>query len=350
MSTITTYRGDTTPVQRTIKIGGVATDITGWSFVLTVNWEANPTDTTNQIGTVAGTITDAPGGEVEFEPTEDMTATVGTFYYDIQITDANGKISTKRGQWVVLQDITKALSNFWQPDEGTYFDPYPIDGSGGFLAINRHANDSWAYNVPPGPLPISGLWVSLSCDASDSEEPRVFLPTEDLMPIYYREPGWQWSIRYLVENESRVDFVLAHGDAWSMGAYFEPPPPRGSASWGVYITELDANGVPSTTEDSFEDPFWASGDAICLHVRWTGTEIQAAALPYFPPFAYGEVELRCDQVLDEPEEPGDWEIARLSVTPPAEVLPLTPAYWFTPTSDGEIFSITAIRSGLYSGS
>jgi len=350
MSNITRYRGDTRRIRRTVKIDGVAQNIAGWSFIMTISHEANPTDSDEIIAQCVGVIADAAAGTVDFEPGADATASVGRFFYDIEVTDADGGVSTIRGGWNVLQDRTKEIDTFWQPDEGTAFDPYPIDGSGGFLAINRHANDSWVYNVPPGPLPTSGRWVSLSCDVSDSVEPRVLLPTEDVMSLGYNHAGWQWAIRYSQAIEGRVDFVLAHGSGWCMGAYFEPPPPRGAAKWGVYFTERDANGVPSTTEDTFEDPFFFAGDLTCLHIRWTATEIQAAALPFADPVFFGDVGQRCDETLDEEEEPGTWEIARLSVSPPAEVLPLTPSFLFTPTDDGEIFSIAAIRSGLYSGS
>ena len=89
---------------------GVAINITGFSFKLTVNSDKAPTGTVNQQFTVIGAITDAPNGKVAFSPTvTDTDITPDTYFYDVEQTDGSGKISTKIiGKCLIVQDITKA--------------------------------------------------------------------------------------------------------------------------------------------------------------------------------------------------------------------------------------------------
>jgi len=89
---------------------GVAIDITGFTFKLTVNSEKDPTTTANQQFTVIGAITDASAGKVAFSPTTANTDIVpATYFYDIEQTDGSGAISTLIiGKCVLVQDITKA--------------------------------------------------------------------------------------------------------------------------------------------------------------------------------------------------------------------------------------------------
>ena len=84
-------------------------DITGFSFLLTVDPEESPSDATNNLFTVTGTITDAVNGKVEFAPTAVQTdVTPQTYFYDIQMTDGGGKIRTiVVGDYDITQDITK---------------------------------------------------------------------------------------------------------------------------------------------------------------------------------------------------------------------------------------------------
>lgn len=110
MSVITRYRGDTAADQFTITRDGVAVDITGSTFKLTVNTEQNPTDITNQLLSVTGTITDAAAGQMEFAPSAlEADQTPGDYYYDVQMTDASGGIRTIiKGRYRFKQDITKS--------------------------------------------------------------------------------------------------------------------------------------------------------------------------------------------------------------------------------------------------
>ena len=87
---------------------GVAIDITGFTFRLTVNTEQDPAPGT-ELFTVVGVITDATSGKVAFAPTTTDTAqTPGEYFYDVEQTDAGGLISTIiKGVCEIVQDISK---------------------------------------------------------------------------------------------------------------------------------------------------------------------------------------------------------------------------------------------------
>jgi hypothetical protein len=107
---ITRYRGDTAPDQFTIQRNGVAVNITGCTFKLTVNSVKDPVDATTQLFTVAGSITSAVAGEVEFAPDATQAdQSPGRYYYDVQMTDGSGAIRTaQKGVYRFIQDITKS--------------------------------------------------------------------------------------------------------------------------------------------------------------------------------------------------------------------------------------------------
>lgn len=110
MTTITRYRGDTAADQFTITRSGVAVNISGCTFKMTVNSEKDPTSTATQLFTVNGTITSAVAGEVEFAPNSTQADQLpGRYYYDVQMTDGTGAIRTAhKGVYRFVQDITKA--------------------------------------------------------------------------------------------------------------------------------------------------------------------------------------------------------------------------------------------------
>lgn len=110
MTAITRYRGDSAPDLFTITRDGVAVNITGCTFKLSVNSEKNPSSTATQLFTVTGTITSATAGEVQFSPTTvQANQAPGRYYYDVEMTDASGAIRTVvKGVYRFVQDITKA--------------------------------------------------------------------------------------------------------------------------------------------------------------------------------------------------------------------------------------------------
>lgn len=110
MNTIIRYRGDTAADQFTIKRSGVVVDLTGCTLKLTVNSEKDPVDDTNQLFSVDGVVTSAVNGQVEFAPDGTQAdQNPGDYYYDIQLTDADGAILTAdKGRYRFKQDITKS--------------------------------------------------------------------------------------------------------------------------------------------------------------------------------------------------------------------------------------------------
>ncbi len=88
---------------------GVAVDITGFSFKLTVNLDKAPPDQVQEQFSIVGVITDATGGKVGFAPTTtDTDITPTTYFYDIEQTDGSGAIKTLIvAKALIVQDITK---------------------------------------------------------------------------------------------------------------------------------------------------------------------------------------------------------------------------------------------------
>ena len=102
-------RGDDFPFTLIIKVGGVALNITSFTFLLTVDTRRDPPDTTTQVFQATGVITDGPNGKVTFSLTAPQAATLaGVYYWDLQGTDGAAKKRTyAKGKYTVIQDITK---------------------------------------------------------------------------------------------------------------------------------------------------------------------------------------------------------------------------------------------------
>ena len=88
---------------------GSVVDVTGYSFLLTVDPSPEPTTNANNVFQVTGTVLDAANGLIEFAPTAVQTdVTPARYYYDIQMTDDVGRIRTiASGTYTITQDITK---------------------------------------------------------------------------------------------------------------------------------------------------------------------------------------------------------------------------------------------------
>ncbi len=104
-------RGDTVPWTFTMKTGTplAVVNITGFSFLLTVDPSDAPTGSANNLFQLTGTITDAPNGIVQFEMSAvQADQTPNTYHYDLQQTDGAGKIrSVVKGEFEFQQDTTK---------------------------------------------------------------------------------------------------------------------------------------------------------------------------------------------------------------------------------------------------
>lgn len=88
---------------------GAIVDITGYTFLMTVDPSADPEDSTTNLFQVAGNITSALFGKVEFAPTAEQTdLPAATYYHDVQMTDGSGRKRTIAfGKYTITQDITK---------------------------------------------------------------------------------------------------------------------------------------------------------------------------------------------------------------------------------------------------
>ena len=110
-TTLSLYRGDSYPIAFTLKDAPTSTpvDLTGCSLLLTVDTLAEPPDDTTQLFQLTGVIDANPTtGKVYFTPATTDTATVGSYYYDVQLTDADGNIRTVvKSTMTIAMDITK---------------------------------------------------------------------------------------------------------------------------------------------------------------------------------------------------------------------------------------------------
>lgn len=108
MSAIKRFRGDTRRLGATLKKDGLVLDITGCSFILTVNKKENPTELDLPEFASIGVIIDPALGQLYFPFTAEQVNLLGDFFYDIQMTDAIGELSTLVKKPITFtQDITK---------------------------------------------------------------------------------------------------------------------------------------------------------------------------------------------------------------------------------------------------
>ena len=110
MTDITRKRGDTYADEFTIKSAatGAAVNITGYTFLLTVDPIKAPLTGATKLYQLTGTILNAAAGRVEFAPDATQADHVGVFYFDVQMVDGAGRKRTiDSGKYKYVQDITK---------------------------------------------------------------------------------------------------------------------------------------------------------------------------------------------------------------------------------------------------
>ncbi|HEU4895120.1 MAG TPA: hypothetical protein VFT85_04725 [Acidimicrobiia bacterium] len=103
-------RGDTVPWTFTVlNSAGNPVDITGYTFLLTVDPSDEPGDALNNLFQLSGTLTDPTNGVVQFAMSAVQADQVpGIYYWDLQMTDTAGFIRTiAKGEFEFTQDITK---------------------------------------------------------------------------------------------------------------------------------------------------------------------------------------------------------------------------------------------------
>lgn len=105
------HQGNSKRIRRqVVDSAGAAVNVTGNTFVLTVNSDNNPTDLLTQMFQVTATLENALTGLIYFLITGPNAATaVGNYYYDIQWTDANGETETlEKGEYVICARINQS--------------------------------------------------------------------------------------------------------------------------------------------------------------------------------------------------------------------------------------------------
>lgn len=110
MTDFTRKRGDDYPDQFQVlsKTTGLPVDISGYSFLMTIDPDDRPVNSDNNLFQMVGTITNSTSGLVEFQPLASDVDNIGVYYQDIQMTDTAGKIRTvDHGKYEFTQDITK---------------------------------------------------------------------------------------------------------------------------------------------------------------------------------------------------------------------------------------------------
>jgi len=102
-------RGDTKDLRIRLTDSGTAIDVTSFSGIITLDPSPAPDDALNNVFTTTGAPTGTPtDGILVFDMVAFTAVSPGVFFYDVQITDAAGEISTLLiGKFTVKQDITK---------------------------------------------------------------------------------------------------------------------------------------------------------------------------------------------------------------------------------------------------
>ena len=103
-------RGDTYADEFIVKSAttGLPINITGYTFLMTVDPEKNPLTNANNLYQLVGTILDPTAGRVEFAPSASQADRLGAFFYDVQMIDgALRKRTIESDAYIYKQDITK---------------------------------------------------------------------------------------------------------------------------------------------------------------------------------------------------------------------------------------------------
>jgi len=106
-------RGDTKDVQVRLTSDGAAIDVNGYTARLTIDTRKEPTDTSTQVFQTTATLNSpATDGILRFDfalfASASPEISPGSYYYDVEVTDAGGEIFTPLiGKFVVKQDISK---------------------------------------------------------------------------------------------------------------------------------------------------------------------------------------------------------------------------------------------------
>lgn len=103
------FRGDTESIGVTITdSAGATVNITGYTFFFTVKGDESDGDASALISTDVATHTDPVNGVTAISlPAGSTNIAIGTWFYDLQMKDIGGNITTLlKGDFVVKKDIS----------------------------------------------------------------------------------------------------------------------------------------------------------------------------------------------------------------------------------------------------
>lgn len=104
-------RGDTHSINLSIVKGATPVNLTGYTVYFTVNASSNPTDDTSaaiQKNVTAHTDPTAGKTVITLNPADTTGLSPGTFWYDIQIKDTAGNITSfAKDKFIIVSDITR---------------------------------------------------------------------------------------------------------------------------------------------------------------------------------------------------------------------------------------------------
>lgn len=251
-------RGDTWDAVATFtRSDGSARDITGCTFLLTVNKVARPTDTADQLFESTGSILGDPlNGQASFPV---VIIPPGKYFYNIQLTEADG-ITVRTplsGAYVVLQDITKSDEEFiWTasatPSDG---DPVATDGTEFWKKTTYNASDVLTYETRDARRVVrwsmdmdENSWQGRDLMALGPESPR---PSNLWYPT-----GWEFKVTaYCHLSRTGLLFVTL-GFADYIDLVVDNNDGSLSAGWSAFVEgESDANSGP-TDDASWVTPDW----------------------------------------------------------------------------------------------
>lgn len=103
------YRGDTYPIDILVKdSSGNSIDVAGHAFVLTASTDKFPEDTSSQVFSINGNLNELVDGSVSFPVSLVNADNLGSYYFDIEMTDSDLNVRTiAKGEIVFIQDISK---------------------------------------------------------------------------------------------------------------------------------------------------------------------------------------------------------------------------------------------------
>lgn len=222
MKRITRYRGDTFPFQFTVRESGEVKDITDHTLLMSVQDEESPAADEDPLFTLTGTLTDPTNGVVTFAPTAEQMDLVGRYWYDVEMTDPDGLITTVvKGPLLLEHDLTASHERTYSFEDLTVGDTWEpaIDGvlSLGWSYGSFHSGNEEA------PDPNRHVWVRerdglivLSC------EDLVLTPNRPSRNTFRsREPGYDKVQASCLDILCHVylDHAIAQLEHFSTSAY-----------------------------------------------------------------------------------------------------------------------------------